>query len=232
MKIAICDDEELVRKEFRKRIHDYLEGKNISCEIAEFSTGGEFVALSGGLDLVFMDYLLPDGNGIDFIKQIRQNNSRLSVAFLTAYSEHAPEAYTTDAFRYLVKPVRDELLFEALDVFVGVYESTRRIVVPTKDKTFFLDPDEVMYLEAEGRNTVIRTATGHYSSPKGINVFNAEISNPRFFRTHRSFILNMKYVSSIDKKTVTLVNGEKVLCSSIVRDEFMKNYMSYLKYEA
>lgn len=232
MRIAICDDEAHFRKQFRERVSKYFIQNNIICQIEEFQTGESFAAVNGRFDLVFMDYLLEDGNGIDHIRQIRDVNPNLLVIFLTVYSEYAIESIRLDTFRYLVKPVPDELLTEALDSFVKLYQYNRKIIVPTGGKTLYIDADDVMYIEADKKYTVVRTVTGQHRSVKGISDYYAEINNAHFFRTHRSYILNMKYISSIDKKTIVLTNGEKVVCSSKNYDEFLKNYMSYLKYES
>ena len=232
MRIAICDDDKLIREQFRSRITQYFNEKNLVCEIADFADGGGFVAVNDQFDLVFMDYGLEDGNGIDFVRQIRQVNPNLIVIFLTVYSEYAIESIRLDTFRYLVKPVPDELLAEALDSFLNVYQSTRKIIVPTGGKTYYLNADDVMYMESDKKYTLVRTVSGQYRSTKGISDYFAEINNSHFFRTHRSYILNMKYISSIEKKTVVLTNGEKVVCSAQNYDEFLKNYMSYLKYES
>ena len=232
MRIAICDDEKVSREQTHEKLARYFIDKNITCEICEFSTGSSFVAVNNRFDLVLMDYLLGDGNGIDFIKQVRLVNPNLLVIFLTVYSEHAIESIRLDTFRYLVKPVPDDLLYEAMDSFLKIYQYTRKIIVPTVGKTYYLDADDVMYIEADKKHTVVRTVTGQYSSSKSISDFFSEINNSHFFKTHRSYILNMKYISSIENKTVVLTNGEKVICSAKNYEEFLKNYMSYLKYDA
>ena len=155
----------------------------------------------------------------------------LFVVFFTNYAEYAIDSIKLDTFRYLLKPVSDEDFAEALDTFVNLYQHTRKIIVPTKDRMYYLEADEVIYIEADKKYTVVRTTTGQYRSSKSISQFFLQINNSHFFQTHRSYILNMKYISSIDKRTINLTNGEKVLCSSQKYDEFLKSYMSYLKYE-
>ncbi len=232
MEIAICDDEALFRAQFRERLNEYFTKNHIDCEICEFATGSEFVAVNDQFDLVFMDYLLTDGNGIDFVKQIRLENPNLPVAFLTVYSEYAIESIRLDTFRYLVKPVPDELLTEALDSFMKLRRGRKKITVPTAGKTFYVDADDIMYIEADKKYTVVRTETEQYRSTKGITEYGAEIADAHFFRTHRSFLLNMKYIAGIDKRTITLTNGEKAICSMSNFEDFKKKYMRYLKYEA
>ena len=232
MKIAICDDEPRFLQELHERLSAYFIRNHIDCEIREFTDGQTFVAVNNTFDLVFMDYQLEDGNGIDFVRQIRQVNPNLMVVFLTVYPEHAIESIRLNTFRYLVKPVPDELLEEALDSFVKQYKYTKKIIVTANGKTFYVDADDVIYIEADKKYTSVRTVAGLYHCSKSISDFYSEIHNAHFFRTHRSYILNMKYISSIEKKTVLLSNGEKVICSAKNYDEFLKNYMSYLKYES
>ncbi len=160
MRIAICDDEAVSRNQLHKRITAYFLEKNMNCSVSEFSSGEAFVPFNSQFDLVFMDCRLEDGNGIDFIERIREHNSKLFVIFFTNYNEYAIDSIKLDTFRYLLKPVTDEDFAEAMDTFTSIYQHTRKIIVPTKDRLFYLEADEVIYIEADKKYTVVRTTTG------------------------------------------------------------------------
>ena len=105
MKIAICDDEQVIRQEIRAMLDEFFLNNNMTCEVDEFPTGESFVKVNGDYDLVFMDYQLTDGNGIDFAKQVRAKNAKIFIIFSTSYQEHVFESFTLNTFRYLVKPI-------------------------------------------------------------------------------------------------------------------------------
>lgn len=232
MKIAICDDEQVIREEIHAMLSEYFLANNMTCAIDQFPTGGSFVKVNGDYDLVFMDYQLTDGNGIDFARQVRAENSRIFIIFSTSYQEHVFESFSLDTFRYLVKPISKQSVFDALDAFVRIYQTDRKIIINTLDRDYYVDADEVMYIEADRKYTTVRTTAGYHKSYRGISKYEAEINNSHFFRTHRSYIVNMKYISVIEKKTISLTNGEKIVVSPKNYDAFIACYMSYLKYKS
>lgn len=230
MKIAICDDERQIIEDYTKIINNYLHEKNIVCSVDSFADGKSFLQIYNEYDLVFLDYDLPDINGMDIARNIRENDGRIIIVFLTAYGEHVYDSFEVDTFRYLIKPVSEEKIYETLDKFLDIYNHNRKIAVPTNTATFYVNADEVIYIEAAKKHTKIKTTGNEYIANKAISVYQTEIANPQFFRTHRGYIVNMRYISTVEKNTITLTNGEIVLLSSKCRDEFNKSYMNYLKY--
>ena len=232
MRIAICDDEQVIREEISAMLDEYFISHNMTCSVDQFATGESFVKVHNEYDLVFMDYQLTDGNGIDFAKRVRAENESIFIVFSTSFQEHVFESFTLNTFRYLVKPISKTSVFDAMDAFVKIYQTNRKIIINTLENDRYVDADEVMYIEADKKYATVRTTAGAYRSYRGISKYEAEINNPHFFRTHRSYIVNMKYVSQIEKKTITLTNGEKIVISPKNYDSFIKSYMSYLKYKS
>ena len=230
MKIAICDDERQIICDYSKIINEYLFENNIVCSVDGFVDGNSFLQLANEYDLVFLDYDLPDINGMDIARNIRENDGKIMIVFLTAYSEHVYDSFEVDAFRYLLKPVSKEKLYETLDTFLNIYNHNREITIPTNTAYISVDVDEVIYIEAAKKHTKVKTTGNEYVANKAISVYQTEIANPHFFRTHRGYIVNMRYISTVEKNTITLTNGEIVLLSSKCRDEFNKSYMNYLKF--
>lgn len=230
VKIAICDDERQIINDYSKIINDYLYEKNIVCAVDGFSDGKSFLQIYNEYDIVFLDYDLPDINGIDIAKNIREKDGRIMIVFLTAYAEHVFDSFHVDTFRYLVKPVSEAQIYEALDKFLDIYNHNRKIIIPTNTAHISVDADEVIYIEAAKKHTKVKTTGNEYIANKAISVYQTEIANPHFFRTHRGYIVNMRYISTVEKNTITLTNGEIVLLSSKCRDEFNKSYMNYLKF--
>ncbi len=232
MRIAICDDEHIICEEIAGMLTEYFRENNMFCGVDQFHTGESFVKVHNDYDLVFMDYELTDGNGIDFAKRVRAENESIFIVFSTSYQEHVFESFSLDTFRYLVKPIKKEEVFSAMDAFVKLYQTNRKIIITTLDNERYVEADEVMYIEADRKYTTVRTTGSSFRSYRGISKYEAEINNSHFYRTHRSYIVNMKYVSQIEKKTITLTNGEKIVISPKNYDSFIKSYMNYLKYKS
>ena len=231
MRIAICDDEKAIREMLQAYLSEYFTERNLSARLGLFGTGGEFVKHSDDYDLVFMDYALPDGNGLDFVKRIRRENDRITIVFATSYADHMQDSFEVNTFRYLVKPFEKKDVFRAMDAFVHVYQKDRKIIIVGLNKETFVDADAVICIEAQKKYTRVCTTQGSFTSYKSISAYEAEINHTHFFRTHRSYIINMKYISEIEKKTVLLSNGERISVSPRIYDAFLQSYMGYLKYK-
>lgn len=233
MKIAICDDEKNLRDGLKSMTVKYFNNVNMTCGIDVFEDFKSFFVKNHDYDLVFLDYSIPgDDTGIEFAKKLRQENSEIFIIFLTSFPEHVFESFSLNTFRYIIKPIEEKVLKEALESFVAIYQSERKIMVNFLDKNYCFDIDEVMYIEADKKMTVVRTTASSYRSNRNISTYEAEINNSHFFRTHRSYIVNMKYISSYERKIITLTNGELVMISPKRYDEFEKNYFNYLKFKS
>ena len=181
---------------------------------------------------MFLDYSIPgDDDGIEFAKKLRQENKNIFIVFLTSFPEHVFESFSLNTFRYLVKPINESVLNETLSSFVTIYQTDRKIFVSFGDQNYCYNVDDVIYIEAQRRYTEVTTTAGKQRSNKGISAYEGEINNPHFFRTHRSFIVNMKYVSNFNHKDITLTNGDWVPISPKRYDAFEQSYFSYLKYK-
>lgn len=230
MKIAICEDEKFTIDLLSSYITEYMSDKAITNQISSFMTAAEFFDSAEDFDLVLLDYNLPDGTGMEIAKRIRLTNQRTVILFITAYSEYVFESFEVNTFRYLLKPVKKESLFKALDDFINSFEQYMRIEVPLHSETVFVSLPEIMYIESNGRYTTVRCNSNSYMSTKALSAFDAEINSFRFFRTHRTFLVNMKYIAEIDGHIITLTNGEKIEISRRNLATFNKCYMNFLKY--
>ena len=232
MRIAICDDEKEIREEIKSMSVQFMNNSNIACGIDTFEDFKSFYIKNKDYDLVFLDYSIPgDDDGIEFAKKLRQENKNIFIVFLTSFPEHVFESFSLNTFRYLVKPINESVLNETLSSFVTIYQTDRKIFVSFGDQNFCYDVDDVICIEAQRRYTEITTTAGKQRSNKGISAYEGEINNPHFFRTHRSFIVNMKYVSNFNHKDITLTNGDWVPISPKRYDAFEQSYFSYLKYK-
>ena len=114
MRIAVCDDEELFRIEFKSVLDKVLI--NAEYDIDTFSGGSSLYEafLKNPFDLVFLDIEMPGIDGITLAKRLRAVSENVQIVFLTSHIEYALEGYEVNALRYLVKPVDMNKLSEVL----------------------------------------------------------------------------------------------------------------------
>ncbi len=230
MRIAICEDDIYTIDKLKESVNLFMTSKEISCIVDTFMTAAEFYKSTEDYDLILLDYQLPDATGMEIARQLRITNKRATIIFITAYSEYVFESFEVDTFRYLLKPINDEKLHKVLNDFINNFEQYSRIEVPLTNGVTFVNLPEIMYIESNGRYTTVRLNSTSYVSTKALSAFQAEINSFRFFRTHRTFLVNMKYIAEIDGHIITLINGEKIEISRRNLATFNKSYMNFLKY--
>lgn len=230
MNIAICEDEQVIIDELKILLSEFFSEKRIDITVSAFLTADEFLSSKESFDLVLLDYCLPDKTGMDVARSIRTMNRKTSIVFITAYSEYVFESFEVDTFRYLLKPIDREEFRKMLSDFINSFERFSRIEIPLENKTVFANLSEIMYIESSGRYSTVRLVDTTYISTKPISAFQADINSFRFFRTHRTFLVNMKYIAAAEGNTIILTNGERAVISRRNLSTFNKCYMNFLKY--
>ncbi len=174
-------------------------------------------------DLVFLDIEMPGYSGFELLDFFDEKQINFKIIFVTAYSEHSLRAFETSAVDYILKPVRLEHMERALKKlnFDAPVNETRqykilkenftnqidkKIVLQTAETIFVVRMDDIIYMQAEGSYTRFYT-TSHgvlTITKKLIDFEYLEKSGP-FFRTHRSFIVNLNHIKKVDKKDFLLI---------------------------
>ena len=113
--VAICDDEQYFLDDLRKRVERYFSNHNLDTQIFEFGSGEALLSGGQNFNLVLMDLKLPGRNGMEIIGQMRSEKKKSQVIFITSYEEYALQAFHVNAVHYLLKPVSDEDLYQALE---------------------------------------------------------------------------------------------------------------------
>ncbi len=234
IKIACCNHDLPTLNELRDLLRQYRtkRGSRIAC--AAFQSTLELLAdLEKGTryDVLFLDVLMPEGNGIDAAKEIRQYDSNVKIIFFTSSAEFAVQSYTVGAYFYLIKPLQAECFFELMDSVIDDCRQSQQsgLILRCKNGISRIDLDRLEYCEVIGR-----TLSFHMDNE---TVFESSGSLDRlrfrleeygnFMRPHRSFLVNMDYIRRISNKTITMDSGAEIpiphgKCSTV------KNF--YLEY--
>ncbi|MBR2732569.1 MAG: response regulator transcription factor [Clostridia bacterium] len=230
MKIAICEDEKVIAEEIAVQVKNYVNESNLEADIDIYNDIDKFSSAASVYDLVLLDIVFDGKTGIDAARELRNRGLKTTIIFITAYNEYVYEGYEVGAFRFLLKPIDELALKQAITSFITAYKEKAYIIVPINKKTLNISLEKVMYIEASEKYSIVRCLDETYQSSKSISDYQAEIQSMRFFRTHRRFLVNMKYITEIEGSVITLSNGEKVEISRRNIANFNKCYMNFLKY--
>jgi two-component system LytT family response regulator len=228
-KVVIIDDEPLARS----LVVEYLQ-QHPSIEIAaECNDGfqGVKAIMQHKPDLIFLDIQMPKINGFEMLELL---DSTPSVIFTTAFDEYAIKAFEANAIDYLLKPFSKERFDLAIqkwnekkhtssdkNIQVLLENTTKqpdeksRIVVKNGSDIRIVPMADVMYIEAYDDYVKIFTKDTYFLKKKTMNYYEQVLDSSQFFRTHRSFIINLQELTKIEpleKNTyvVLLKNGKRI----------------------
>ncbi|WP_449077983.1 LytR/AlgR family response regulator transcription factor [Ruminococcus sp.] len=230
MLIAICDDEPLFCKILKDKLYSYSNKNNLNYCVDVFYDGQELLSEIREYDIVFLDYQMPNIDGLATAKEIRKRNMLSMIVFISSFPEVVYKTFQYDTFRFLIKPLKDEELYEALDSFrkkkglhypVLIYSGGEHIKIYTGD---------IVYIEADGRNCIIRTVKDSISCTKSIKYVFSLLPSNCFFFTHRSYVVNFNSILSFNKNSIKLINGEVAKISRDRYSEFLDSLNTYLEY--
>lgn len=232
IRIAVCDDE----RNTADRISAMIRGIMPESEVCTFLSGRELLA-GAPFDLYFLDIQMPGENGIETAKRLRKRGDTGAIVFITGVKDYVFDAFDVEALHYLVKPVREEKLREVLGRAVRALERTggaaakAQLLIQTRERSFTVNVEDILYLENAMRKIIVHTRQ------KTISFYGKMADMERqtgatFFRTHRGYLVNLACVAEYSADAVTLCNGETVYLARDRYQDFVKEYMRYLRGEA
>lgn len=227
--IAICEDETYLLEELRKKAETYLKTRHYPAQIRTFTSGEDLLKEQRPFDLILLDLMLPGINGLETAKRL---SSKSRIIFITSYREYAVDAFEVEAVHYLLKPVTDERLYQAMDRALNrsKQEDDRTLALIKSGSTHILPIRDILYCEVFDHRVCIHTAQGNYEYSGTLDMLEGKLDG-RFFRCHRSYLINMSHVVGQEKGTALVSNGNRVLISRRKQAEFMQRLLHNLKNE-
>ena len=139
-------------------------------------------------------------------RKIRSSNKSVQIIFITGYSDYIAEGYEVEALHYLMKPLKEEKLYNVLErALFKVIQNEKSIVLNLSDEIVRIPLHEILYIDVD-RNYITVHANKDYIIKKTLSEIEKELDE-RFFRIGRSAIVNLKFINRVTKQDVYLSNG-------------------------
>ena len=227
LRIAVCDDESQICEVMRDKLQKHFFSKNINLSIQTFNSG-ESVLKSDldHIDVLFLDVDMPGINGLKTAKAIRKKNKDMIIIFLTAYSEFVFESFKVDAFRYLIKPVKDNELAETLDaVQKKICEPEEYLSFQFQNEMYSIKYSDIIYMEGMRDKIWIHCKDRTYRWRGTFRNLNDMVKDRGFFQVHRSYIINMNKIRKYNSGSVFLEDDCEVPISKYRLNAFKDEYI-------
>jgi two-component system LytT family response regulator len=249
IRAIIIDDSYQAVKLLRLMILELLPEIDLVGEAENVAQGFELIeALQP--DLLFLDIEMPGKSGIQLAEELIAKNIQCQIIFTTAYNSYAIKAFRLSAIDYLLKPIQENQLIDAvqkvekhlklkqenerLSILAKNLSSDKKEVLclPLQSGYEYIPLDEIEYLEADGSYVrVVLTNQKQKVISKNLKYFEQTLQDfPQFLRVHRSFLVNMNHLISYSKSdggSITLLS-QKVISISRERKANFLVYMDKL----
>lgn len=239
MRIAVCDDEKIVRDMLAERILKLCP----ETDILFYGSGRELLAADAMPDILFLDIQMPDMDGMETARELRKRSRCTILIFVTAIEEYVFQAFDVGAFHYLVKPFTDEKFKSVLNNAIEQYKLLSKETTHMSEKSHHLKTEEkclmvktggtamkiplsdIVYAEVFNRKVTIHTMEEDIEYYGKLSDLEKQAGED-FFRTHRAYLVNFKYVVKYNAATVWMEKGS-VLMAKQNYHEFVKMYLKY-----
>lgn len=236
LRIVVCDDEEYYRELIKNILQDYLDEMQIACKIDVYESGKklcmEGIAIAK-YDIIFLDINMEEFDGIETAKRIRRGNTNSYIVFVTAFVSYAVQGYEVEAIRYLLKNNINfvDTIKECLDTIIGKmkYKITKmRIPFVEGEKEILLE--RIHYIESSKHKVefyIMESEMKIYTIYKKLNEIEDWLGKHGFLRTHKSFLVNIKHIASINNYKVILTSGQSLPVPKLRYREVKEKYTMY-----
>ena len=232
IRIAVCDD----TTEYTQQTVDLLEQwsaqRGIVVKADCFDNGDSLLnALSHQpYDIIFLDIIMPMFSGIDTCAEIRRENRQVKIIFLSVSPEFGVDAFRVKANGYLLKPLSPQKLFELMDEYLSEHvEEDDFLIVKSMSMVKKVPHNTICYAEAQNKKILLYTSDNTVLTLTiPLHQLAPQLNLPCFFQCHRSYIINMNYISSHCKNELTMSNGCTIPISRNLAKEFHDAYFAFL----
>lgn len=223
LQFAVCDDEPPMAREIAALLSQYLDGCGAGHYTVSQFEGGEALLRSGQEpDLVFLDIRMPGLDGLETARQLRQRGSRALLVFVTVLEECVFDAFEVQAFDFLIKPPDPARFRRMMDRAMAALGPGDTLVVQRGNTCQVVEFEQLSYCEVQGRKVFLHlcdgTSIGYYDRMDALE----KRLDGRFFRCHRSYLVNLDQVRGCGGGQASLAQGGSVPVSRLREGEFSK----------
>lgn len=233
-RLAICDDEMHSLAHMISIIDKYCSISPFQIEYASFHSGIELASvLEQGkhFDIYCLDIVMPGFDGIELGREIRQYDKSAQIIYFTSSPEFALDSYSVKAANYVLKPVSEETIFSVLNEVLEQMEQKEEMSIAVKDSNGIhkILLSNLVYAEAMGRKVLYHLASGRIieCNARFSQVCESLLLYSFFLKPHRSYVINMNYIDTIENTEITLQTPDSIPIAQGKGKEIKEFYLEF-----
>ncbi|MBQ9457188.1 MAG: response regulator transcription factor [Bacilli bacterium] len=230
-RVALVEDNPEDRKRFEEVFADFCARNQCPLELDLYEKGEDFLkGFDKQYDLLFMDIELPDSNGIDICKKVRETDERVVIVFLTNMGQYAIKGYEVNAIDFLLKPLDVGVFLIKMKKILSAVKSNQAsdVKLVLNGGKCVIRSGDIVFAEVSQHEMTFHTIHGAFAERYAMRDLEKLLSKTHFSRPNYCYLVNLEYVLSIQKFDLTLRTGEVLQISRNRRKEFIDDFSRYL----
>lgn len=231
IKSIIIDDESMARQLLKAMLEEYCPEVEVLASCENLPEGIKAIKKHQP-DLIFLDIEMPGHSGLEILEFFNDDEVNFNIIFTTAYNQFAIQAFKLSAVDYILKPIEGEELVQSINRFMNLKQKhnyahlrelveskqLKKISIATAQSIKFIELNEILFMKGDGAYTSFHFKNGtDFLSSRNLKQYEDILAeNKDFFRCHKSYLININYVSDIIKSdgNFVIVNEEHKLALS------------------
>ena len=232
IKFAICDDEPLMAQELAGHLADYMKENLITAySVSSFSDGRALLDAIDRFDVIFLDIQMEQPDGMETARLLRRRGDYSLLVFVTVLKELVFDAFQVEAYDYLLKPLDRARFKQTMERVLRSLDrkTAEDIVIQRGTGCEVVLLSDIVYCEVLGRKIYLHkhdgTVSDYYDKLEDLE----RRVDGRFFKCHRSFLVNLDYVRGCQDGQVLLAQGGRIPASRLRERELTQALLRYMK---
>jgi len=235
--IGICDDEAAVLQHIKRLAAEFFYVKNVKVNIFLFTSGEELLNCNQDMNIVFLDIQMRPIDGMETAKKLRAKKFNGFIIFITILKEMVFQSFEVEAFDYLLKPIEKKNFEKTMNRLLCAMKSAARanLLVQCKTESIIVSFDEIIFCEIIDRKIYLYLKSESGKKCAQPISYYEKIENlekkldSRFFRCHRSYLINMQYLLSYENCTAYMTENYQIPVSRLRSKDFAARVLQYMK---
>ena len=233
LKIALLDDDKTALLISKGAIESFFQEKNIAISLDAFSSPVNFLAMAKeeNYRLVFLDIDMPEINGLQVGKEVKNINPQTDIIYLSQREDLVFDTLHLHPFGFIRKSKIIQDFANVLELFVNTAlnrnDESKKITISSKTETISADIDQIMYIEGNRNYQTFYLKDGKVFDARVLmGDLESKLKDHGFIRVHKGYLVNYLYIRTIGSNEVTLTNNKILPLSGKRKDEIMEEYLS------
>lgn len=234
LRIAIVDDETAEIQKLQELVEQFFREKQVAYQITSYISGETFLVAQQQCDLIFLDVQMTGIDGIATARNIRQNDRKAALIYVSNFSEKMADSFAVHPFAFLEKPVMREKLWMHLQDYLDYYESqpvcqNDALTLKGEHGSLIVRVQDILYLEYAGNRKVqIHLKQDEKTVYSSITKFLQLLDPFHFISPHKSYIINPRQIQSVCQLDIILTNQDRIPIAQKRQKQIVAQISDYL----